>query len=347
MRIRQLLPIAALVAGSWLILGCGAQHPYDVLEVGSQLSEEEAKALEKVLVDEPEHQNSRVQLIGYYGRFDRDSEAWTRRIEHIMWLIRNQPEARVLATPDGTVDRYLEADCYGEASSAWSQHLESMPENLDVLRNAAEFYTLDDRRLAIELIQRAQRIDESNPEWATELGHLYSLEMDGDGEPDPNAAALALIQFERAYELLGKAHGDHILKDLAKAAFVAGETEKARKYADAMLSNITAGWNFGNRIHHGHLILGQIALGEGNLEEAKDRLLKAGQTPGSPQLDSFGPNMALAKDLLERGEQGVVLEYFDLCSKFWNSDRDLTTLAEWGELAKAGRIPDFGANLVY
>lgn len=348
MKIRQCLAIAALLAGSSPSPGVAAQDPYHLVEVGRQLSPEEAAALEHLLGEEPEHQAPRVQLIGYYGEFDRDSEGWKQRIDHIMWLTRNQPEAEVLATPEAEIDRWLEADAYLDASSAWSQHLASMPENLNVLRNAADFHTLGDPKLAIELLERGQRIDGSDPEWASALGQLHILEMGGSrGEPDPNAAARALIQFERAYELLGKADGDHLLEDLAKAAFVAGETKKAREYADAMLSNAAGGWNFGNRIHHGHLTLGRLALAEGNLEEARDRLLKAGQTPGSPQLDTFGPNMALAKDLLERGEKEVVLKYFELCSEFWNSERDLNTLAEWTSLARAGRMPDFGANLVY
>ena len=151
---------------------------------------------------------------------------------------------------------------------------------------------------------------------------------DGRGEPDPSAAARALIQFERAYQLVGKSRGEHLLQYLAKTALASGKTERARSYANAMLSDDTSGWDLGNRVHHGNLILGRLALAEGNLEEARDRVLRAGRTPGSPQLNSFGPNMALARELLERGETAVVLEYFDLCSKFWNSDRHLEDLAE-------------------
>ena len=80
---------------------------------------------------------------------------------------------------------------------------------------------------------------------------------------------------------------------------------------------------------------------EGNLEEARNRLVKAGETPGSLQLNSFGPMMDVAKALLERGEKEAVVRYFELCSQFWNSDRGMAKLAEWIELAMAGKIPDF------
>ncbi len=49
----------------------------------------------------------------------------------------------------------------------------------------------------------------------------------------------------------------------------------------------------------------------------KKYLIAAGKSPGSPQMDSFGPNMTLAKDLLEKGERDAVLEYFMRCRKFW------------------------------
>ncbi len=51
--------------------------------------------------------------------------------------------------------------------------------------------------------------------------------------------------------------------------------------------------------------------------------------------------MDVAKALLERGEKEAVVRYFELCSQFWNSDRGMAKLAEWIELAMAGKIPDF------
>ena len=81
------------------------------------------------------------------------------------------------------------------------------------------------------------------------------------------------------------------------------------------------------------------------IEEAKRRLIAAGETAGSPQLDSFGPNMMLAKELLQKGEKEVVLEYFSLCSKYWEMGQD--SLEEWSDLVRANRVPEFGGNLWY
>lgn len=93
------------------------------------------------------------------------------------------------------------------------------------------------------------------------------------------------------------------------------------------------------------MVLGQIAMRNGDIEKAELYLLKSGDTPGSPQLNSFGPNMSLAKELLEAERTIVVLEYFKLCSKFWKNSRG--RLEEWGYLAQNDKIPNFGANLAY
>ena len=79
--------------------------------------------------------------------------------------------------------------------------------------------------------------------------------------------------------------------------------------------------------------------------EAKRLLLEAGKSPGSPQLNSFGPNMLLAKELLAKGEQEAVIEYFDLCAKFWKPQDG--RLSDWKTLVISGETPDFGANLAY
>ena len=55
--------------------------------------------------------------------------------------------------------------------------------------------------------------------------------------------------------------------------------------------------------------------------------------------------MMLAQELLDKGERKSVLEYFDLCSKFWTNDDG--KLAEWRAAVRSGKNPDFGDNLHY
>lgn len=98
-------------------------------------------------------------------------------------------------------------------------------------------------------------------------------------------------------------------------------------------------------MHKGNLILGRIAVREGRLAEAVTFLRASGDTPGSGVLNSFGPNMSLAKDLLERGEVEAVLNYFESCRLFWKMGG--ARLDAWSKDVQAGNIPNFGANLRY
>ncbi len=142
----------------------------------------------------------------------------------------------------------------------------------------------------------------------------------------------------------------HTLRQHFEILFRENELEKTQQLGQEYLELAKShqqDWNYGNAIHHGNLILGRIALKKGNLSEAKSFLIKAGNSPGSPQLNSFGPNMYLAKELLEKGEKEVVLEYLKLCETFWNPNLPLNKNPEWQYLISNGEIPDFGPHLFY
>ena len=55
--------------------------------------------------------------------------------------------------------------------------------------------------------------------------------------------------------------------------------------------------------------------------------------------------MMLAKELLNKDEKDVVIEYFKLCGSFWKMDRG--RLKQWTDTVKNDGIPDFGTNLDY
>ena len=138
-----------------------------------------------------------------------------------------------------------------------------------------------------------------------------------------------------------------LLARLARTALAAGDLKKAERYADEALVESQHGvfWWTGDAVHQGNIVLGRLALRGGEVEEAKRYLLLAGKTPGSTSLAAQGPNMALARDLLERGESAAVLQYLEECGSFWDGNRG--RLAEWMALIRAGLKPDFGANVTY
>lgn len=140
----------------------------------------------------------------------------------------------------------------------------------------------------------------------------------------------------------------YALNRAAKNALKAGKTEEAQKLAEELLryaQTQTNDWNYGNAIQDANQVLGRIALSKGDIAEAKKRLLASADSKGSPQMNSFGPNMQLAKEVLALNEKQVVLEYFGRCSRFWELGAD--RLAAWTEAVEKGKVPEFGANLDY
>ncbi len=138
------------------------------------------------------------------------------------------------------------------------------------------------------------------------------------------------------------------LRAVAGRALLRHRFDRARRYADELLS-----WaeqnprdrNCGNAIHHGYSIRGQVAFEEGDLAQAGADLLASAQTLGSPQLNSFGPNMQLADRLLKAGRREVVLDYLERCHSFWEMGE--SKLDRWAADIRSGNAPAFDANLLY
>ena len=173
-------------------------------------------------------------------------------------------------------------------------------------------------------VEKTQEIQSRFPRSSEQV--LADLEQDLGGRTDEN----------RSYAL----------PQLAKAAVAAGALDKASLYANELLVSAQAGdWNDGNAVHDGNMVRGLVALRSGNIQQAAKDLIEAGKTKGSPQLNSFGPNMTLASELLEKGESGAVLEYLRLCKAFWSMGS--ARLDAWMDVIRAGGRPDFGANMAF
>lgn len=137
------------------------------------------------------------------------------------------------------------------------------------------------------------------------------------------------------------------IRKQAIKAFKNRDYKKAQQFSIKMLklSQEQKTWDTGNAIFHGNMILGRIAIAKNDVKLAKKYLLLAGKTMGSPQLNSFGPNMLLAEELLQKKEYQVVIQFFQLCRKFWKSKKAERRLKEWEEDIQNKKIPNFRANL--
>ena len=196
-------------------------------------------------------------------------------------------------------------------------------------------------------LRRAQALEPNNPQWPDRLGDLDKMQMIRASPATARTQAQkALAQYERAARLLGPEPAAS--QSMAVAAFDASEYDKARRYASDLVRrnehrDSTAQGD--DELHHAHLVLGRLALHDGDTAQAEAHLRAMGRVSGSPVLDTFGPNMQLAQDLLDRGDRRPVLAYFDECARFWKMGG--SHLAAWKSQVQQGKTPDFGANLVY
>jgi hypothetical protein len=157
------------------------------------------------------------------------------------------------------------------------------------------------------------------------------------------SASVARSPKDRSLSMLSRANSGELspegaqrrrfyqLDELAEDAYREGDYEKAQLLAQEFLDlalSYKSDWNYGNAVHNGHDLLGRIALKAGDRKKAAEELLLAGQSPGSPQLDTFGPKMNLARELLGKGERTAVQEYLRLCLRFWKNPCAASWLSE-------------------
>jgi hypothetical protein len=319
---------------------------------GGKLTADEIRELETKVAGNPEDISSRNQLLGsYMTAQSKSKEAREARQKHILWLIEHHPEAGILKSPYGGLNKILDGSAYEQAKTLWLDQVKKNPKQAAILGHAANFCLLQDRPIAEDLLKKAQALEPTNPEWPAKLAQLYGLNASNPklGGPGNEDGKKALEQMENAQANTKEASTKFSnLDSLAKMAFRAGDTAKAKSYATEYLKQAEenkSSWAYGNAVHNGNAVLGRIALREGKLDEAKKHLLAAGATKGSPQLNSFGPNMALAKELIEKGEKETVLEYLKLCGNFWTMGAD--KLNRWSKDIKDGLTPEFAGNLNY
>ena len=326
-------------------------HSSSLAIEGTRLTDAEAAEMERQSAANPEDLDLRTRLLGNYSRRRHVDEAIkSLRNAHILWLIANRPRSHLAASPYTDMHPAIEADAYAAAKDLWLEQTERSPNDVSVLDGAARFMLQNDRETADALYARAQALEPDNPYWPQHRGFLALLGNSHLPEPQQRERAQTALEFYRqalAMELPEPLHvfREPLLQYGAKAAFAAQAFEEARQYAEELLAYGASQpeRNAGDALHHGSLLLGRLAFRSGDMESAKIFLLTAGEVAGSPVLGSFGPNMLLAKELLEAGEKETVLAYFDRCARFWKSEK----LAVWRAEIERGEMPKFGGSLTY
>lgn len=309
----------------------------------------EAEDLEARVSANPYDLDSRTRLLGYYKLKALNSKDSREAYEaHVLWIIEHRPDADIAGTPYVELDPVLNGEAFDRGMQLWLQTLEAHPKDTRIIGNAANYFTVHETALAEDLLRIAQSLEPKNREWTERLEHLQALigrpQSSNRGE---GQAARTLMHLEIAMRSTrDRDERFHLLEDVTRAAFRAGDMKKAEGYAKELLDEAEGhkdNWDYGNAVHYGNLVLGFIALRSGDIKRAGQLLLEAGRTPGSPKLRALGPDMTLAEEMLKVGERRVALDYLLSCKRFYRDER----LDRWISEVRAGELPNFGDSAGY
>ena len=105
MKVRSLVPMAVLGLYS-LLAAASAEDLRQHARQGRNLNPQEVAILEEKVAADPHDLVARSQLLGYYfsRQYNGDRSIPEKLTHHILWLIRNAPEAEILATPYGNLE---------------------------------------------------------------------------------------------------------------------------------------------------------------------------------------------------------------------------------------------------
>jgi hypothetical protein len=212
---------------------------------------------------------------------------------------------------------------------AWVAAAARPDADVRILENAAAFLGFNRPEETEPLLRRAAAMEPENAEWRERIGRTLTKRATWADDPDERRtlARGAVEELEAALRLASEdwiALGIRI--DLTRAAVLAEDWTRVRGTAERVLvdnERCTRTFQYGNAIHHANIALGFAALARDDLAAASEHLVRAGRTPGSPQLNSFGPDRDLARALLERGARTAVLGYLAECRRFWAGEEAL------------------------
>jgi hypothetical protein len=306
-----------------------------LLYSGKNLSKSKADELEAGVRKEPEHVDTRLSLIGYYTWNAQTPADHLRLRDHVLWVVENRPEHPATSEPSL---RDLPDDPEGNSQirALWDQNLQSRGEEVAVLKNAQKFFFGKDPAAAERIIHLLFEREPQNPQWASELAQLYRM-FGIPGEPFADPAKQAMEAYRRVLALTTTAAAREALAgDMAAAAFKVGDYPGAAQLAKVYLQSSHRG-----AVQRANTLLGRVALMSDDVASGKQYLLDSAKPEAARDVSVSGPTMVLARELLEKGESDVVIQYLENCILIW--PRGEPTLQNWIGDIRRGKTPNFGS----
>lgn len=308
------------------------------LRAGLALDAARAREVSARLAVDADDFEARVMLLGYASRRQRSEgvESDTFR-EHLLWCIAHRPRAKLHEAP--LVDADDSESLVTAMCEQWRAVLAGAPDDTLVLTHAGlAFIAAREFELALSKFEHLERLEPSNPAWPAWISRCLTWPGD-NGKHDERA----LAALERALAL-ERPREAHTVKEAAKLALRLQRFEQARGLALELLELARThdlGWMLGKAQYHGHRILGLIALAHGDVAAAERELLHSARSITELELRRFSPDLDLADALLQRGSNEIVIEFLELCTRFWLP----RPLHHWIAAIRAGERPELNKFL--
>ncbi len=306
-----------------------------LLYSGKSLSRSRANEVEADVLKKPDGIDNRLTLIGYYSANGQTPTDRLRLRDHVLWVVENHPEHPATAEPS-LRDLPDDREGNGRILALWNANLQSGGDDLDVLKNAEKFFFGKDPAEAARLIHRIAEREPESRQWPDELAQLYRIfGIPGEYFADPGERALEAYQ--RVLRLTrNRTARETLAGEMAAAAFKIGDFAGAAQLAKIHLQSSDR-----NAVQRANTLLGRVALRAGDLAGGKQRLLDSAKPEAARDVSISGPTMVLAKELLEKGERDIVIQYLENCMPLW--PRGETFLQNWIADIQAGKTPNFGS----
>lgn len=325
------------------------------------------RALEEQLLSNPNNFEHRARLAHFYAeqawkdrnrlqialsKFKREpsaEEIRSKSIEHWLWIFANHPASKTAEQNIFRVIIISDKVLHTQVSNLWYEQIAKYPDDARVHWNAANYVT--DTVEAISLRKKACLLDPTNPKYPERLAGLLSMmadvrtSMKKSESAQTSAAETQSIALSLREDALAKSDATHQLDALlltADQAFKAGQYEKANQYAQRIVEFDfvpRSAYRQQNSLHSAHIILGRVALIEGNKEKALE-CLSAASNIEVEELSMHPPDLVLASELLLLDEKTAVENYLRAVMRFYPSPEigRLYFLVRFNLLPKSTRL---------
>jgi hypothetical protein len=307
---------------------------------GESFSDAQAKSMQADQRKSPDDAEARAQLLGY--QLSRHTDFHQPRLANILWMIDHRATDPIAGSAYCQIDPTDDADGYANAKAAWDAQVAAHQTDAALLANAAGFFAANDFGAAESLLQQTITLEPKNGNWPELLAQFYEKRFARHPDETARLAPISLQLRESAYKLiLDPPHRFAVLVQMPMDALRGDDLIAAKRFAIQLVATapkFKTDPAYGDAVHWGNIVLGELALHNNKTDEAADYLNAAAQTPGSATLTITGPDFHLAKSLLAKGERPAVHNYLTACKKFWPAGSE--KLKSWLTILDAGGTPD-------